>query len=69
MTVREIKENELNELLELYIHLHETGVPEDNEKLKDAWETIINDKNHHISRKRVCVSDFIVLIYSVITTE
>ena len=48
MIVREIKENELNELLELYIHLHETGVPEDNEKLTDTWETIINDKNHHI---------------------
>lgn len=48
MTVREIKENELNELLELYIHLHETGVPEDSETLKDTWETIINDKNHHI---------------------
>ena len=48
MTVREIKENELNELLELYIHLHETGVPEDNEILKDIWGTIINDKNHHI---------------------
>ena len=48
MTVREIKKNELNELLELYIHLHETGVPEDSEMLKDTWETIINDKNHHI---------------------
>ncbi|MBQ9518018.1 MAG: GNAT family N-acetyltransferase [Eubacterium sp.] len=46
--VREIKENELNELLELYIHLHETGVPEDSETLKDTWATIINDKNHHI---------------------
>ena len=48
MMVREIKENELNELLELYIHLHETGVPEDSETLKDTWATIINDKNHHI---------------------
>lgn len=48
MIIREIKENELNELLELYTHLHETGVPEDSETLKDTWETIINDKNHHI---------------------
>ena len=48
MIVREINATELNELLELYIHLHETGVPENNEKLKDTWETIINDKNHHI---------------------
>ena len=48
MIVREINATELNELLELYIHLHETGMPEDNEKLKVTWETIINDKNHHI---------------------
>jgi len=48
MAVREIKENELNELLELYTHLHETGIPEQSEKLAETWETIINDKNHHI---------------------
>ena len=48
MTVREIKENELNELLELYIHLHETDIPEQSKTLADTWETIINDKNHHI---------------------
>lgn len=48
LTLREIKENELNELLELYDHLHETGVPEQSEKLEKTWATIINDKNHHI---------------------
>ena len=48
MTVREIKDNELTELLELYTHLHETGVPEQDEKLAETWATIINDKNHHI---------------------
>ena len=34
LTLREIKENELNELLELYDHLHETGVPEQSEKFR-----------------------------------
>lgn len=48
MIVREINATELNELLELYIHLHETDVPEDNEALKNTWATIIDDKNHHI---------------------
>lgn len=48
LTVREIKENELNELLELYDHLHEMGVPEQSEKLEETWATIINDKNHYI---------------------
>lgn len=46
--VREIKENELNQLLELYLHLHEKEVPEMTENLKSTWETICNDKNHHI---------------------
>ena len=48
MTVREIKENELSELLELYTHLHESGVPENSEHLQKTWESIISDKNHHI---------------------
>lgn len=46
--VREIKENELNELLELYLHLHEDSVPVPSEKLENAWYSILNDKNHHI---------------------
>ena len=46
--VREIDENELSELLNLYLYLHEKSVPEMTEYLKAAWETIIKDKNHHI---------------------
>jgi GNAT superfamily N-acetyltransferase len=46
--VREILEKELNDLLELYLHLHETSVPETSEHLRNTWETIIQDKNHHI---------------------
>lgn len=46
--VREIKKSELNELLELYLHLHEKTVPETTELLNDTWDTIIQDKNHHI---------------------
>ncbi len=34
MTVREIKDNELGELLELYTHLHELDVPENSEHLQ-----------------------------------
>lgn len=51
--VREIKENELSELLELYLHLHEKEVPESNEHLANTWKTIIEDKNHHIIVKEV----------------
>lgn len=46
--VREVKENELIELLELYLHLHEASVPEMTEHLRNTWDTIIKDKNHHI---------------------
>lgn len=46
--VREVNENELMELLELYLHLHEESVPEMSEHLKNTWNTIMQDKNHHI---------------------
>ena len=46
--VREVYENELNELLELYLHLHESAVPEMTEHLNKTWKTIMTDENHHI---------------------
>ena len=46
--VREIFENELEQLLQLYLYLHEKSVPEITEHLKNTWNTIIQDKNHHI---------------------
>ncbi|MGN0634448.1 MAG: GNAT family N-acetyltransferase [Oscillospiraceae bacterium] len=46
--VREIREDELDKLLELYLYLHESSVPEMTAHLADTWETITADKNHHI---------------------
>ena len=46
--VREIDKSELNELLELYLNLHEKTIPEMTEHLKSTWDTVIQDKNHHI---------------------
>ena len=51
--VREIYENELGQLLELYLHLHEDSVPDFDEHLKNTWKTIVNDPNHHIIVKVV----------------
>ena len=48
MTVREIRDNELSNLLELYTHLHELGIPENSEHLHNTWAAICNDENHHI---------------------
>ena len=46
--VREIYSSELNELLELYLHLHEKTMPDITEHLNNIWDTITQDKNHHI---------------------
>ena len=46
--VREVVENDLQGLLELYLFLHEDSVPDIDEHLKDMWEQIIHDENHHI---------------------
>ena len=51
--VREINENELNELLELYLHLHEDSIPETSEHLNNTWNCIMADENHHIIVKEV----------------
>lgn len=46
--IREIKKDELNNLLELYLHLHEKEIPENSEHLINTWNYICNDPNHHI---------------------
>ena len=51
--VREVRENELSKILELYLHLHEETIPEMTEHLKTTWNTIMYDKNHHIIVKEV----------------
>ena len=39
--IREAKPDELNEILELYLSLHEDSIPEDNEHLKNTWAQIL----------------------------
>ncbi len=46
--IREIRADELDELLNLYLFLHEDEIPENSEHLKDTWNSIVTDKNHHI---------------------
>ncbi|MBO5162957.1 MAG: GNAT family N-acetyltransferase [Ruminococcus sp.] len=46
--VREVRENELNELLQLYLYLHEKSLPNMTEHLRNTWNVIIQDENHHI---------------------
>ena len=46
--IREAKYDDLDEILQLYLYLHEKSIPEDNGHLRDTWENIINDSNHHL---------------------
>lgn len=46
--IREAKVDDLKEILELYLFLHETEVPEESEQLKQTWKKIITDKDHHL---------------------
>lgn len=46
--IREVNKNDLDEILQLYLYLHEKSVPEDSEQLRNTWENIINDANHHL---------------------
>lgn len=46
--VREAVKKDLDELLHLYLFLHEKDIPEQSQHLQNVWNEIISDKNHHI---------------------
>jgi len=46
--IREVKESDLESLLELYLHLHEVEVPENNEHLRNTWQKILDNKDYHL---------------------
>ncbi|MGN0535186.1 MAG: GNAT family N-acetyltransferase [Eubacterium sp.] len=46
--IREINKNDFNGLSELYTHLHGNKPIPDNEMSIEIWNSILNDKNHHI---------------------
>lgn len=48
MTIREAISTDLDEILQLYLYLHEESVPEDTEQLRNTWSDIVNDANHHM---------------------
>ena len=46
--IREANKNDLKEILELYLSLHETDIPEESDHLTETWDKIITDDNHHL---------------------
>ncbi len=48
MTLREIKKDDFQQLMELYTYLHEKEIPEKDERISRIFDEVIADKNHHI---------------------
>ncbi len=48
LIIREVKENDLDALLNLYLYLHEEEVPEKSKQLLNLWQEILADNNYHI---------------------
>lgn len=46
--IREAIKEDLKEMLELYLFLHEESIPKMDEHLEKTWDQIIEDKNHHL---------------------
>ena len=53
MMVREAVTEDLEELLQLYLYLHEQTVPALSEYLLSTWNRILEDENHHLIVKIV----------------
>ena len=58
MLIREADKNDLEEILQLYLYLHEESIPADTEHLRNTWKNIINDSNHHLI---VCEVDDVIV--------
>ena len=46
--IREARAEDLDEILELYLYLHEESIPEHDGHLEKTWEQIVSDPNHHL---------------------
>ena len=51
--VREANNDDLDQILELYLSLHEDNIPAKDEHLKATWDSIVNDPNHHLIVKEI----------------
>lgn len=46
--IREINRQDFDGLMQLYMHLHHNPFPEKTDEVLEIWNSILNDKNHHI---------------------
>lgn len=48
MEIREVREEDLYQLLELYTELHDNPMPVMEETLQELWSSILNNPDHHL---------------------
>ncbi len=48
MLIREINENDFENLMTLYMQLHNNPMPEKTADIMSLWKRILDDKSHHI---------------------
>lgn len=46
--IREAVDSDFDGLMKLYMQLHDNPFPEKDGRVKAIWNTILNDRNHHI---------------------
>ena len=46
--IREIVNRDFDELMQLYMQLHDNPFPEKSERVMAIWNQILHDENHHI---------------------
>lgn len=46
--IRELVDSDFDNLLKLYMQLHDNPFPDKDERVMTVWNSILNDKNHHI---------------------
>ncbi len=58
--------NDLDEILQLYLYLHEESVPKDTEHLQNMWDSIINDINRKIMIYELAKPEDLQAVYNVV---
>lgn len=48
LMIREITQNDFDQLMKLYMQLHDNPFPEKSEQVMAVWNGILADENHHI---------------------
>lgn len=46
--IREIRKDDFDGLMKLYMQLHDDEMPEKSNEILNLWNRILNDKDHHI---------------------